>query len=258
VADPVPPALPARLSLSGRIALVTGGSRGIGEAIARLLADRGAEVIIAARGLERARQVASEIAGAGGAASALELDVADREAVDRIVGGVVKERGRVDLLVNNAGITRDNLALRMKPGDWDAVLDTNLRGAFQVSRAVMASMVRQRFGRIVFVSSVVGQMGNAGQANYAASKAGMIGLAMSLARELASRSITVNAVAPGYIETDMTRQLTPEQQAKLTDFIPLGRLGKPGDVAEAVAFLLSDAGSWITGQVLGINGGMYM
>lgn len=258
MADPVPPALPARLSLSGRIALVTGGSRGIGEAIARLLADRGAEVIIAARGLERARQVASEIAGAGGAASALELDVADREAVDRIVGGVVKERGRVDLLVNNAGITRDNLALRMKPGDWDAVLDTNLRGAFQVSRAVMASMVRQRFGRIVFVSSVVGQMGNAGQANYAASKAGMIGLAMSLARELASRSITVNAVAPGYIETDMTRQLTPEQQAKLTDFIPLGRLGKPGDVAEAVAFLLSDAGSWITGQVLGINGGMYM
>ena len=250
--------LPPSLSFAGRIALVTGGSRGIGEAIVRLLAARGAEVVVAARGVEQAARVADEIVAGGGQASALALDVADREGVDRIVGALAKERGRIDLLVNNAGITRDNLAMRMKPAEWDEVMDTNLRGAFQVARAVVPGMIRQRFGRIVFVSSVVGQMGNPGQANYAASKAGLLGLAMSLARELASRSITVNAVAPGYIETDMTRQLTAEQQAKLTGFIPLGRLGKPEDVAEAVAFLLSDAASWITGQVVSVNGGMRM
>ncbi|PYT06263.1 MAG: 3-oxoacyl-ACP reductase [Acidobacteria bacterium] len=252
------PEAPGLASLEGRIALVTGGSRGIGAAIAKLLAERGADVIVAARGLEQARLAADGIEAAGGRATALGLDVSDRAAVARIIGELVKERGRVDLLVNNAGLTRDNLLLRIKQEDWDAVIDTNLRGTFQVTRAVVPSMVRQRYGRIVSIASVVAQMGNAGQTNYAASKAGIIGMTKSLAREIASRNITVNAVSPGYIETDMTRQLTGDQQEKLKGIIPLGRLGRPEDVAEAAAFLLSDAASYITGQVINVNGGMYM
>ncbi len=244
--------------LDGRHALVTGGSRGIGFATAQLLSLRGARVTVAARGLEGAEKAAAEIEKTGGRARALALDVADAAAVEETLGALVKHEGPVDLLVNNAGITRDNLILRLKAADWDAVLDTNLRGAYSVTRALAPAMVKQRFGRIVSITSVVGQMGNAGQSSYAASKAGLIGMTKALARELAGRNITVNAVAPGYIETDMTRALTPAQQQALLGIIPLARLGKGEDVAEAVGFLLSEAASYVTGQVINVNGGMYM
>jgi 3-oxoacyl-[acyl-carrier protein] reductase len=242
--------------LSQRVALVTGASRGIGRAIALRLAAQGATVVAAARG-EHAGETATAIVAAGGRAEPVGLDVTDHDAVEQAVAGVVARHGRLDILVSNAGITRDQLLLRMKRDDWDAVLATNLTAAFALAQAALKPMLRQRAGRIVAVSSVVGQMGNAGQANYAASKAGLIGFCKSLAREVASRQITVNVVAPGLIDTDMTRALTGRTKQDWSAQIPLGRLGTSDDVAAAVCFLASDEASYITGHVLAVNGGMY-
>lgn len=244
------------IDLSGRIAIVTGASRGIGRAIAHRLAVRGAHVVAAARG-ENARGVAEEIAAGGGRAEAIALDVTDPAAADAAVAATIERHGRIDILVNNAGITRDQLMLRLKRADWDAVLATNLTSAFTLTQAVLKPMIRQRSGRIVCISSVVGQSGNAGQANYAASKAGVIGFAKSVALEVASRGITVNVVSPGMIETDMTRAITEQARGGWESRIPLKRLGTPDDVAAAVCFLASDEASYITGQVLAVNGGMY-
>ena len=243
--------------LSDKVAIVTGASRGIGRGIAALMAARGAHVVAAARGDHAAGTVA-EIQAAGGRAEAASLDVTDSGAVEAFVAGVLARHGRIDILVNNAGITRDQLMLRMKRDDWDQVMATNLTAAFTCSQAVLKPMIKQRRGRIVSVSSVVGQMGNAGQANYAASKAGLIGFSKALAREVASRSVTVNVVAPGLIDTDMTRAITDKAQVDWASQIPLGRLGATADVAAAVCFLASDEASYITGQVLAVNGGMYM
>ena len=243
--------------LSDKVAIVTGASRGIGRGIAALMAARGAHVVAAARGDHAAGTVA-EIQAAGGRAEAASLDVTDSGAVEAFVAGVLARHGRIDILVNNAGITRDQLMLRMKRDDWDQVMATNLTAAFTCSQAVLKPMIKQRRGRIVSVSSVVGQMGNAGQANYAASKAGLIGFSKALAREVASRSVTVNVVAPGLIDTDMTRAITDKAQVDWASQIPLGRLGVVADVAAAVCFLASDEASYITGQVLAVNGGMYM
>ena len=240
----------------GKVALVTGASRGIGRAIAAQLAAQGALVVAAARGGNAAETVAA-IAAAGGRAQALALDVTDAEAAVAAVQGVVAEHGRLDILVSNAGITRDQLMLRMKRSDWDEVLATNLTAAFVLCQAAMKPMIKQRSGRIVAISSVVGQMGNAGQANYAASKAGLIGFCKSLAREVGSRHVTVNVVAPGFVETDMTKVVAEETQKQWAAQIPLGRLGTPDDIASAVSFLASDGASYITGQVLAVNGGMY-
>ena len=245
------------IDLSGRVALVTGASRGIGRAIATRLASQGAKVVAAARG-DNAREAADAIVAAGGAAEPLTLDVTESEAIDAAVSGVVERHGRVDILVNNAGITRDQLMLRLKRGDWDAVLATNLTSAFTLTQAVLKPMIRQRAGRIICISSVVGQSGNAGQANYAASKAGLIGFAKSIAHEVASRNITVNVVAPGLIDTDMTRAITGNAHEDWASKIPLKRLGTPDDIAAAVCFLASDEAAYITGQVLAVNGGMYM
>ncbi|MBI2219812.1 MAG: 3-oxoacyl-ACP reductase FabG [Acidobacteria bacterium] len=245
------------INLSGRIAIVTGASRGIGRATARMLAGQGATVVAASRG-ENARATVDEIAGAGGHAELASVDVTDRESIDRMVAGALERFGRVDVLVNNAGIARDQLMLRMKREDWDAVVATNLTAMFSCVQAVLKPMVRQRAGRVISISSVVGQAGNAGQANYAASKAGIIGFSKALALEVASRGITVNVVAPGLIDTDMTRALTASARETWASKIPLGRLGTPEDVASAVCFLASDAASYITGQVLAVNGGMYM
>ena len=244
-------------SLSDKVAIVTGASRGIGRGIAVLMASRGAHVVAAARGDNAAGTVA-EIQGAGGRAEIASLDVTDSRAVEALVAGVLERHGRIDILVNNAGITRDQLMLRMKRDDWDQVIATNLTAAFLCAQAVLKPMIRQRRGRIVSVSSVVGQTGNAGQANYAASKAGLIGFSKALAREVASRSVTVNVVAPGLIDTDMTRAITDKAQGDWASQIPLGRLGATADVAAAVCFLASDEASYITGQVLAVNGGMYM
>ena len=245
------------LDLSGKVAIVTGASRGIGRGIAELLAARGAHVIAAARGDNAAETVAA-IQQAGGKAEAVALDVTDPAAPAALTGAVVERHGRVDILVNNAGIARDQLMLRMKRDDWDQVLATNLTAAFACVQAVLRPMVKQRSGRIISISSVVGQSGNAGQANYAASKAGLIGFSKAVAREVASRNITVNVVAPGLIETDMTRALTEQTQVDWAAQIPLGRAGTAGDVAAAVCFLASDEASYITGHVLAVNGGMYM
>jgi 3-oxoacyl-[acyl-carrier protein] reductase len=244
------------LDLSGRVAIVTGASRGIGRAVARTLAAAGAAVVAGARG-EHAQGTADEIAAAGGRAIAVPLDVTDQASIDAMIAKAVAAFGKVDVLVNNAGITRDQLLLRMKRDDWDAVLATNLTGAFACTQAVLKGMVKQRYGRIITISSVVGQSGNAGQANYAASKAGLIGFSKALAREVASRSITVNVVAPGLIDTDMTRAITGAAQQDWSASIPMGRLGTPDDIAAAVCFLASDAASYITGHVLAVNGGMY-
>jgi 3-oxoacyl-[acyl-carrier protein] reductase len=244
------------IDLSGRIALVTGASRGIGRAIATRLATQGAHVVAAARG-ENARALVDEITGAGKRAEAVALDVTTAGDPEKVVAGVVERHGRIDVLVNNAGIARDQLMLRMKRDDWDAVIATNLTAAFALTQATLKPMIRQRSGRIVCISSVVGQSGNAGQANYAASKAGLIGFAKAVALEVASRGITVNVVAPGLIETDMTRALTGSARDEWTSKIPLRRLGTPDDVAAAVCFLASDEASYITGQVLAVNGGMY-
>jgi 3-oxoacyl-[acyl-carrier protein] reductase len=243
--------------LDGKVALVTGASRGIGRAIALHLAARGAFVVAAARGDNAAATVAA-IEAAGGRAEALTLDVTDAEAAAAAVQGVAAAHGRLDILVNNAGITRDQLMLRMKRADWDEVVATNLTAAFVLCQAALKPMLKQRSGRIVAISSVVGQMGNAGQANYAASKAGLIGFCKSLAREVGSRNVTVNVVAPGFVDTDMTKAVAEETQKQWATQIPLGRLGTPDDIASAVGFLASDEASYITGQVLAVNGGMYM
>ncbi len=244
-------------TLEGRVALVTGASRGIGRAIARGLAARGALVVAAARG-DHAGATVAELEAAGGRAEAASLDVTDREAIDAVIGRTTERHGRLDILVNNAGITRDQLLLRMKRDDWEAVLATNLTAAYGCIQAALKPMLRQRSGRIVNVSSVVGQAGNAGQANYAASKAGLIGLTKAVALEVASRNITVNAVAPGLIDTDMTRAVSAGAQQSWEARIPLGRLGTPEDVAAAVVFLASDEAAYITGHVLAVNGGMYV
>lgn len=244
--------------LAGRIALVTGASQGIGRACALEFAKAGASVALAARNVEKLADVAAEITAAGGTAQAFALDVSSEESIKECAKAVLTHFGSVHILVNNAGITRDILSLRMKRKDWDDVLTTNLTGAFLMTQAVMSSMVKGRWGRIINVASVVGEMGQAGQANYAASKAGLIGLTKSLARELASRTITVNAVAPGYIETPMTAVLTEEQRAANAQHIPLGRVGTDTEVAYAVAFLASEEAAYITGHTLDINGGMHM
>ena len=245
------------LDLTGKVAIVTGASRGIGRAVAVLLASRGAHVVAAARG-DHAAAAASAIQDAGGRAEAASLDVTDTASVDAMVVGALERHGRIDLLVNNAGIARDQLLLRMKREDWDQVIATNLTAAFACAQAVIRPMIKQRSGRIISISSVVGQAGNAGQTNYAASKAGLIGFSKALAREVASRHITVNVVAPGLIETDMTRAIAGRAQDDWAVQIPLGRLGTVGDVAAAVCYLASDEASYITGQVLAVNGGMYM
>jgi 3-oxoacyl-[acyl-carrier protein] reductase len=245
------------IDLSGRVALVTGASRGIGRAIATKLAAQGATVIGAARGTNAAATVEAILAS-GGKAEAATVDVGDAAAIDQLVAGTLERHGRIDVLVNNAGITKDQLLLRMKRDDWDAVIATNLTAAFALTQAVLKPMIRQRSGRIVCISSVVGQSGNAGQANYAASKAGLIGFAKSVAQEVASRNITVNVVAPGLVETDMTRTITEDARGDWAARIPLKRLGTPDDIAGAVCFLASDEAAYITGQVLAVNGGMYM
>ncbi len=244
------------LDLSGKVAFVTGASRGIGAAIARTLAAQGAIVVAAARG-SHADATVAEIVAKGGKAEAASVDVTDPATVEVVVNGALARHGRVDILVNNAGIARDQLLMRMKRADWDEVIATNLTAAFTCTQAVLRPMIKQRGGRIISISSVVGQMGNAGQVNYAASKAGLIGMAKALAREVASRGITVNVVAPGLIDTDMTRALTTGTSEDWKTQIPLGRLGTPDDVANAVCFLASDEAAYITGQVIAVNGGMY-
>ncbi|HTV02584.1 MAG TPA: 3-oxoacyl-ACP reductase FabG [Luteitalea sp.] len=245
-----------RIDLSGKVALITGASRGIGRQTALTLAGAGATVVLTSRG-DAAAAVAAEVTAAGGTALALAADVADAEAVQRVIETTLDAHGRLDILVNNAGITRDQLLLRMKRDDWDAVVATNLTGTFLCTQSVLKTMLKQRSGRIISISSVVGQSGNPGQTNYAATKAGIIGFSKALAREVASRSITVNVVAPGLIDTDMTRDISQDAQANWASAIPLGRLGTPEDVAAAVCFLASDAAGYITGQVLAVNGGMY-
>ena len=249
---------PSTTDLTGRVALVTGASQGIGRAIALALAAAGATVALAARNEEKLAEVAGEIKAAGGTAHTFLLDIADEDSIKACARSVVAQLGKLEILVNNAGITRDTLALRMKRKDWDDVLSTNLTGAFLMTQAAMSPMLKARWGRVINITSVVGETGQSGQANYAASKAGMIGLTKALARELAARSITVNAVAPGYIETAMTGVLTDEQKAAMTTYVPMQRVGTVDEIAHAVVFLASEGASYITGHTLDVNGGMYM
>jgi len=244
-------------ALTGKVALVTGASRGIGRAIAVQFARQGATVIAAARG-ENAASTVGEIVAAGGKAEAVGVDVTDSGSLEKLPGAIIERHGRLDILVSNAGITRDQLLMRMKRDDWDAVLATNLTATFTLTQAAMRPMLKQRGGRIIAVSSVVAQTGNAGQANYAASKAGLIGFAKAVAREVASRNITVNVIAPGLIDTDMTRAIAEKAQVDWAAQIPLARLGSVDDVAAAACFLASDEAAYITGHVLSVNGGMYM
>jgi 3-oxoacyl-[acyl-carrier protein] reductase len=246
------------MRFEGRVSVVTGASQGIGETIARNLAAAGAAVVLVDVQADKLEAVAASIAGAGGRAEARAVDVGDAAAVEAAVAAVVAAHGRIDHLVNNAGITRDGLLMRMKEADWDAVLRVNLKGAFNFSKSVLRTMIAARYGRIVNIASIAGLMGNAGQANYAASKAGLIALAKSLAREVGSRGITVNAVAPGFIATAMTDALPEEVRKAYLEAIPLKKFGLPKDVASAVEFLLSEEAAYITGQVVGVNGGMYM
>ncbi len=241
-----------------RVAFVTGASRGIGRAIALTLCRTGFDIVVASPEIEKNEEVAEEIRACSGEAMTVNLDVTSPESVKAAFGRVMQEKTRIDVLVNNAGITRDGLAVRMKPFDWDLVLRINLNGAFLCTQQVLPGMMRNRWGRIVNISSVVGQAGSAGQANYAASKAGLIGLTKSLAQEMGSRNITVNAIAPGYIATDMTKDLPEELKQKMLASVPLARMGKPEDIAAAVKFLVSEDASYITGHVLAVNGGMYM
>ncbi|MGC2301553.1 MAG: 3-oxoacyl-[acyl-carrier-protein] reductase [Acidobacteriaceae bacterium] len=245
-------------SLEGKTALVTGASQGIGRACAVALAKAGARVGLAARNEAKLNEVAAEIATLGGAAAVFALDIASGESIKSCAKGAVAHFGSIEILVNNAGITRDTLVLRMKRADWDEVIQTNLTGTLLITQALLSPMLKARWGRIINISSVVGETGQAGQANYAASKAGLIGLTKSLARELASRNITANAIAPGYIETAMTAVLDEKQRESMLAHIPLGRAGTDADVANAVRFLASDEAAYITGHVLDVNGGMYM
>jgi 3-oxoacyl-[acyl-carrier protein] reductase len=246
------------MTLSGGVALVTGASQGIGRACALKLAQSGAAVALAARGQEKLQTLADEVAAAGGKAVVFPLDVGDEEQIKSTFKAVITQLGKIDILVNNAGITRDQLLMRMKRADWDAVLNTNLTSAYLCTQQAIGSMLKQRWGRIINITSIFGQMGQAGQANYAASKAGLIGLTMAIAREVGSRNITCNAVAPGFIETAMTSGLADDFKQNAVKMIPLGRVGTPEDVANAVAFLASEEASYITGHVLNVNGGMLM
>jgi len=241
-----------------RVALVTGASRGIGREIALTLCRSSFDVVVASPEVEKNEEVAETIRQCGGNTMTLDLDVSNRDSVRQGVDAVLNQMGRLDVLVNNAGITRDALSMRMKPEDWDKVLQINLTGAFYMSQAVIPPMMKERWGRIINIASVVGEMGNPGQANYVSSKAGLIGLTKCLAHELASRNITVNAVAPGYIETDMTAVLPQEVKDRMLAMIPLKRFGQPKDIANAVKFLASEDAGYITGAVLRVNGGMYM
>jgi 3-oxoacyl-[acyl-carrier protein] reductase len=247
----------SEIKLEGQVALVTGASRGIGAAIAQELATRGLKVIGTATSDEGAARIGAALSAFPGCRGA-NLDVNDAAAAQALIDAIVKEHGGLQVLVNNAGITRDMLAMRLKDEDWDAVLDTNLKAVFRMSRAVIRPMMKQRYGRIISITSVVGASGNPGQANYAAAKAGVAGMTRALARELGSRNITVNCVAPGFIETDMTASLPEEQQKALLGQIPLGHLGKPSDIAHAVAYLASPQAAYVTGQELHVNGGMFM
>jgi len=241
-----------------RVAFVTGASRGIGRAIALTLCRAGFDIVVASPEIERNEEVAEEIRACSGDAVTMNLDVASPDSVKEVFAKTLADKTRIDVLVNNAGITRDGLAMRMKPADWDLVMKVNLHGAFLCAQQVLPGMMRNRWGRIINIASVVGQAGSAGQANYAASKAGLIGLTKALAQEMASRGVTVNAVAPGYIATDMTAALPDEVKQKILAAVPMGRMGRPEDVAAAVKFLAGEDAAYITGQVLAVNGGMYM
>src|SRR5262252_7568201 len=241
-----------------RVAFVTGASRGIGRVIALTLCRANFDIVVASPEIERNEQVAEEIRSCSGEAMTLNLDVTSAESVKEGFAKALKDKTRIDVLVNNAGITRDGLSMRMKPADWDLVLNINLNGAFRCVQQVLPGMMRNRWGRIINISSVVGQAGAAGQVNYSASKAGLIGLTKSLAQELGSRNITVNAIAPGYIQTDMTNVLADDVKAAILAKVPLGRIGQPDDIAASVKFLASEEAGYITGQVLAVNGGMYM
>jgi 3-oxoacyl-[acyl-carrier protein] reductase len=246
------------LELAGKVALITGAAQGIGRAVALLLARNGADIVVSDINLEKAQETAKEIEAIGRRAMAINVNVVNLEEVERMVQAILEEFKQIDILVNNAGITRDKLILRMTEEDWEAVLNVNLKGTFNCTKAVIRYMSKQKSGKIVNIASVVGEMGNAGQANYSASKAGVIGFTKTIAREFALRGINVNAIAPGYIETPMTEALSEKVKEELKRMIPMERLGRPEDVAEGVLFLVSEASSYITGQVLNVNGGIYM
>ena len=246
------------MRFAGRVALVTGASQGIGHACALSLAREGATVAVAARNQQKLDELVAQISNVGGKAAAFSMDVADEDQVKSGIKQAIAQFGKIDILINNAGITRDQLVMRMKRADWDAVLNTNLTSAYLCIQQVIGSMLKQRWGRIINITSIMGQTGQAGQANYAASKAGLIGLTMAMAREVASRNITVNAVSPGFIETSMTAVLNEELKQNMTKNIPLGRAGSPEDIASAVNFLASGEASYITGHVLNVNGGLLM
>jgi 3-oxoacyl-[acyl-carrier protein] reductase len=246
------------LKLEGKVALVTGAAQGIGKAVVLLLARNGADIVVSDINLEKAGETAREIEATGRRAMPIKVDVANSGDVERMVQTILEQFGQIDILINNAGIARDKLILRMTEEDWDAVLDINLKGTFNCTKAVVKHMSKQRSGKIVNIASVVGEMGNAGQANYSASKAGVIGFTKTIAREFAQRGINVNAIAPGYIQTPMTEALPEKAKDELKRMIPMERLGQPEDVAGAVLFLVSEAASYITGHVLNVNGGIYM
>jgi 3-oxoacyl-[acyl-carrier protein] reductase len=244
--------------LSGHVALVTGASQGIGRACAVALAKRGATVALCARSEDKLAAVHDEIIAAGGKAEVFKLDVSNEDDIKAVFKSVIEKLGKIDILVNNAGITKDTLLLRLKRPDWDSVINTNLTSAYLCTQAVLSSMMKQRWGRIINITSINGQMGQTGQANYAASKAGLIGLTLSVAREVASRNITVNAVSPGYVDTAMTEELNADLKEAMLKLVPLGRVGSPDDIAHAVCFLASDEAGYITGHVLNVNGGLLM